>query len=100
MSVQVNGAPVDYSALALRYGIPDHMIGGLRRYIEHKVGPGDFLMAVLCNDLRRACERADDTNIKLLVNYVRFLYNDAPSQCWGSAEKVKAWLALGDSDHT
>jgi large subunit ribosomal protein L9 len=36
------------------------MIGGLRRYIENGIGPGDFLWAVLTNDLRGAIERADE----------------------------------------
>ena len=42
--------------------IPEYMIGSLRRYIENGIEPGSFLSAVLCNDLRGACECADDTN--------------------------------------
>lgn len=75
--------------------IPDYMIGGLRRYIENGIAPGHFLTAVLCNDLRGAIERGDDTNTAVLPNYIRFLYNYAPSECWGSPEKFKAWIAIG-----
>jgi len=45
----------------LRYEhLPEGLRGGMNRYIEHRVPPGNFLTAVLSNDLRRACERADD----------------------------------------
>lgn len=72
--------------------LPSYMIPGLMRYLVDRVEPGDFLMAVLENDLRRACERADDVNRATLANYVQFLYNYAPSPAWGSKEKVRAWL--------
>ena len=71
--------------------IPDYMIGAIERWIERGIPPGDFLMAVLCNDLKEAVGRADVVNINLLPAYVSFFYNDAPSQCWGSHEKVLAW---------
>jgi len=71
--------------------IPDHMVGAIERWIEHGIPPGDFLMAVLCNDLKEAVGRADDINVTLLPAYVSYFYNDAPSQCWGSPEKVLAW---------
>lgn len=72
--------------------IPERMMGGLRRYIERGVLPGDFLRAVLRNDLRAACERADDENLRNLPAYVSYLYNKAPSNCWGSPQKVSAWV--------
>jgi hypothetical protein len=80
------GAEPDWSL------IPDYMIGGLRRYIENGVVPGDFLTAVLTNDLRGACARADDTNRDCLFQYVQFLYSYAPAPCWGSPEKFSAWI--------
>lgn len=92
----MNEVTSNYFTFADRHAIPHHMIGGLYRYIEHRIPPGDFLMVVLSNDLKEACGRADDTNIKIIPNYVRFLYNDAPSQCWGSPEKVRAWLTSSD----
>jgi hypothetical protein len=71
--------------------IPDYMLGAIERWIDHGIPPGDFLMAVLCNNLKEAVACADDTNVNLLPAYVSFFYNDAPSQCWGSPEKVLAW---------
>lgn len=87
--------------------IPDYMHGGLQRWIEHGVVPGRFLCAVLQNDLVEAVGRADETNMVLLPNYVRFLWNYAPSGCFGSVEKFNDWkqwhekkLAHEDCDPT
>jgi hypothetical protein len=77
--------------------IPDYMAGGLERWIEHGIPPGDFLWAVLTNDLREAIGRADDTNIHALPAYVAYLYNAAPSQCWGSQERCIAWAKQHES---
>ena len=35
--------------------ISDHMMEGIMRYIDHGINPGDFLTAVICNDLKGAC---------------------------------------------
>jgi hypothetical protein len=75
--------------------IPCHMRGALDRYIGHGVPPGNFLTAVLCNDLREACGRADDINRVRLHDYLTFLYCDAPSDCWGSPAKFAAWVQRG-----
>ena len=78
----------------LRYErLPAGLRGGMERYIEHGVPPGHFLTAVLTNDLRGACERADDVNRHLLWEIVGWLYNEAPAPCWGSPTKVSTWLA-------
>lgn len=77
--------------------IPEYMHGGIRRYLDDRIPPGDFLMAVLCNDLREACGRADDENINLLPVYIAYFYNEAPASCWGSLEKVERWLMKKES---
>ena len=82
---------IDYSRL------PHHCQDGLREYIEHRRPVGDFLYAVLSNDLKEAFVRADDINIERMFDYVKFLYSQAPSPCWGSPEKVQKWLK-GDSN--
>jgi hypothetical protein len=71
--------------------IPARMVPGLLRYINDGILPGEFLQAVLRNDLREAVGRADDENKELLPEYVAWLYSDAPAGCSGSAEKVLAW---------
>ena len=55
---------------------------------------GDFIMAVLRNDLMRAISRADLENQKAIVDIVKYVYNRLPSQCWGSEEAVESWEGL------
>ena len=53
--------------------------------------PGGFVTAVLQNDLQGAVGRADHHNIAALHSIVAYVYNECPSTCWGSAEKMQAW---------
>ena len=76
-----------------QFSIPSYMMPGLQRYIEEHIAPGDFLKAVICNDLKKAVELADDENLANLAAYVGFLYNETPGPCWGSPEKYKKWLS-------
>lgn len=78
---------IDYSRL------PEHMRDGMRRYIENGIPPGSFQRAVLSNDLMEAFKRADDVNSAAMIDYARFLYNEAPGGCYGSPEHVKGWIA-------
>jgi len=61
-------------------------------YVEHHQRPGGFLTAVLSNDLIRAIGHADDYALDNLPHIVSYIYNEIPSGCWGSPEKVDAWL--------
>lgn len=74
------------------YHVPEHLADGLRDYIVDRIETGGFLRAVLENDLREACARADEVSRAFLFDIVSFLYNEAPSTCWGSPERVAAWL--------
>lgn len=76
-------------------GVPEYMRGAVCRYIENGIPPGDFLTAVLRNDLREACGRADDTNRHALFDYVSVLYCYAPAGSWGSPAEFRAWVARG-----
>lgn len=82
-------------AHAERCGIPEHMREGLVAYVLRRRRTGDFLRAVLENNLKEACDRADDENKRALFAYVFFLYNHAPTSAWGSPANVKAWLEGG-----
>ena len=70
---------------------PD-MMAAIQRYVVDRLPPGDFLTAVICNDLKEAVGRADDDNLANLVAFVSYFYNEAPSSCWGSKAKMDAWL--------
>ena len=72
--------------------LPARMIPGLIRYIEDGILPGDFLQAILRNDLKEACAHADDENQGLIFQYVFALHNYAPSACWGSPAHVADWI--------
>jgi len=74
------------------FRIPEHMHDGIVLYLVHKIPPGGFLTAVLENDLFGACSKADHINIGLLYVYCTFFYTVCPPGCYGSPEKVKAWL--------
>lgn len=71
--------------------IPERMGPALDAWINEGRLPGEFLQAVLRNDLREAVGRADAGNLIALPAYIGYLYNEAPAACWGSPEKVAAW---------
>lgn len=73
------------------------MTGGLRRWIENGIEPGSFLSAVIRNDLKDACGRADDINRKCLFEIVAWFYNEAPTGCWGSEDALKSWRGLNSA---
>lgn len=79
---------IDYSSL------PIHMRGAMQLYIERGINPGSFLTAVLENDLMKAAERADEINKYAFFEYCVFLYNEAPTACYGSPEAVASWKGL------
>ena len=68
------------------------------RYVEHRIPTGGFLEAVLSNDLMGAVGRADAGNLRDLHEICSYVYNRIPSGCWGSPEKVRAWLNREDED--
>ena len=80
---------IDYDEL------PAHMRQGTKNYIENGVLPGSFLQAVICNDLFGAIRKADDINIQRLEDWLLFFYSDAPDGCYGSKEKMIAWINIG-----
>ena len=70
----------------------DDAKASLRRYADHGVPTGDFLRAVLANDLMQAGGRADDTSQLILLDICSYVYNDIPANCHGSYKKVDAWI--------
>jgi len=80
--IKINGIP---------YYIPERMGGGITRYILNRIEPGDFLCAIIENDLREAFGRADDENLRNIAAYVSYFYNEAPAACWGSRNAIKYW---------
>jgi hypothetical protein len=93
-SLEATMKPLNYSLL------PEHIREGVRLYIEDHIPPGDFLTAVIQNNLTQSFARADHINsermfdiVRRMFDIVRFFYTEAPSQCWGSKEQMDEWLA-------
>ena len=60
-------------------------------------GLSDFERAVLENNLKEAFARADLESRAALYEIVKWCYWEIPSNCWGSHEKVEAWIAKGQA---
>jgi hypothetical protein len=80
---QVSTVPVDY------------MADSVYHYVLFGREVGDFLMALISNDLTESVSRADETNLSHLVDWVRWFYNVPTGRCWGSPEKLKHWQKIG-----
>jgi hypothetical protein len=92
---------LDLDAVARVMYVPDTTDGlryGLYLWVKEGQVPGQFLSAVLANNLSGAIAHGDADNARILSQYVRFLYNWCPSSCWGSKEKMQGWAALGGID--
>ena len=76
---------VDYTLL------PSHIRQGMELWIEYGVPPGDFLQAVIRNDLVDSFARADEKNILEMFHIAGFMYNEAPGPCWRTAEAIEQW---------
>lgn len=77
------------------YHIPPRMNGGIKRYVFDGVRPGEFLQAVISNDLKEAVGRADDENMANLPAYAALFYNHFPIGSWGSPEVMERWIDKG-----
>jgi hypothetical protein len=71
----------------------------MKSYVIEGFDPGSFFVALLANDLMAAAAKSHELNSwKQIRGVVKWLYNRAPGQCYGSHEKVKAWLALSKDE--
>lgn len=71
--------------------MPEHLRGGMVRWILFGIHPGQFLTSVLQNDLFGALRNGDEISQRSLRGIGMFLYNYAPSACYGSQSKVSDW---------
>lgn len=75
--------------------IPAHMQEAILTYVERGRLSGDFLRAVVENNLSGAVGHADEQNLRLLPVYVRWFYNRAPWRCHGNPANVRKWMLEG-----
>ena len=74
--------------------IKESTIQAIDRYANDRCPPGGFVRAVLENNLTQAYGYADAENFASLKEIVKYCYWEIPGDCWGSPEKVRAWLNL------
>jgi len=72
--------------------VPQHTLEGIDAYAQDRRPPGDFVRAVMENNLFSAAAHADPQNQAALFAITGYVYNEIPSNVWGSPEKVQMWL--------
>lgn len=86
------GFELDEDDEAALQRVPQHLQGGIRRYVCDGIPPGSFLEAVISNDLFEAVARADEKSLAGLLGICRFFYNHTDGNCYGSEEKLSWWV--------
>lgn len=61
---------------------------------KHPLEEGEFLYAVLSNNLVESFKRADEENKRDLEEIVQYCYWYIPAESWGSPEKVRNWVKV------
>ena len=74
--------------------IPDHLHGGLMRYVLQGIRPGGFLSACIALKVEEAVQRAADEPTKRSIPKITtWLLTEAPEECVGTQELMDAWIA-------
>ena len=93
MDKSISDSWAETIAASLRLSsVPEQLHDGIVNYLAHGIPPGSFLHAVLTNDLREACNRADPDCARELHGLVSWLYNYAPIVSWGDEATVVEWM--------
>ena len=72
--------------------IPEATKAAIDRYVAEHRWPGAFVEAVLSNDLKGALVWGDIETTADLLGIIGYCDREIPGVCWGSPEKVQAWL--------
>lgn len=72
--------------------IPVRIADALTRYVEHRLHPGNFLVAALANDLQTTVALADTLSASSLLELTEYIRDNVPEECRGSANAVFCWL--------
>lgn len=83
------------AALALERMVPRSLHPGMISHALAGQPVGGFLTALFSNDLLGTLLRADDENLRCLVNICRWVWWSAPNDCHGSRKRVSEWQAKG-----
>jgi hypothetical protein len=77
----------------MRIPIPRNLADGIERYLTRGIAPGDFLSAVIRNDLRATFALGDPASLSVLPAVLAFLYWEAPGRSSGSPAIMDTWVA-------
>jgi len=75
--------------------IRQNIVEGINRHVLLHEPKGNFITAVLTNNLSEAFACADNENCKTMFQIASYCHNQIPGVCWGSPEKVKRWIEQG-----
>lgn len=84
----------EYNLLNPELPVSEDVVAALERYVKRAISPGQFLRAVLENDLFEAIGRADSYNRASLFHIVRYIYNNLPGHSFGSPGHVERFLKM------
>ncbi len=82
----------DHEAVFGLSACPDWVKDSLKRYETAGIPTGDFLRAVLANDLQGAIGRADINTARCIAAIVGYVYNKLPGNIHGSYEIVDTYV--------
>ena len=71
--------------------IPRRTQETLEAWIANARPTGSFCAAVIQNDLRLACARADESNHAALFEIVAWMEEHAPAESWGYRGALEEW---------
>ena len=76
--------------------VPEHLFGGIHRYVFERVKPGGFLDAMLVNDAKEMIYRAKGLSFDDIKTTTLFLESALSNVIWGSPKFVCDWLREKD----
>jgi hypothetical protein len=72
--------------------VPERIKLAIDSYVEYGTDDDRFVTAVLENNLSAAVACADHIAMSNLYDIVSYVYCKVPSICYGSRERVDAWI--------
>ena len=75
--------------------VPQDTRKTIERYLEYGIDPGGFFHALFSDKLTDAFRYADESNTKLMKDWVAFTFWEMPHPAVGSKEKVQAHKEKG-----
>ncbi len=77
--------------------IPEHIKKDIDRHVKEGTNVGEFVYAVLCNNLKQAIFTGTFSARANLFDIVFYLHEHCPPECWGSSDKVRIWIEQKES---